>query len=55
MRQYQKHPRPAREITCERCGIKFYIKGAGRSAKHCIECRVATYNKRTHKKKLDKS
>lgn len=49
-RQYSYYkPRPARELTCERCGVKFYIKGLGRQAKYCIECKVIIYDERKKK------
>jgi len=50
MEKYKrKSPKLAKEITCKRCGTKFYVKGVGRSAKYCIECKVVIY-KEHHKK-----
>ena len=43
--------RPAREMTCIKCGVKFYVKGSGGSAKYCIECRVEVYEENQKKRK----
>lgn len=51
MGKYQ--PKPAREITCKRCGIKFLVKGTGHGkTKYCIECKVDIYSE--HNKALYK-
>lgn len=53
MRKSYYKPRPAREITCERCGAKFLVKGAGHSRdKYCVECKVEVYEE--NQKKRDK-
>ncbi len=49
----EKPPRPPKEVTCARCGIKFLIKTYGRGKiKYCVECRVIIYDE--HHKEMDK-
>lgn len=54
IRPYREKPlRPLREITCERCGVKFLIRAQGRGrTKYCIECRVITYDDHKHRQKI---
>ncbi len=51
MKQYK--PTPAREITCERCGIKFYTKKSG-VTKYCMECKDIIYDEHHSNKAREK-
>lgn len=52
MPEYYKRPsRPAKEITCKRCGAKFYTKKPGGQPRYCLECGINVYDELRKKRK----